>query len=163
MAEGESLPAGMLFTAVYVSPEWVAFSVNFFFSPPLSLSLSLCFVTVVIVVVVVVYEEGKRWSVKPTNSPSSLAAGQGQRERKKEKFCVRFFFFFLVLVLLLLSLLISLLLKAPGFYVIIQPFLSNFLCGVTSDKKMRLFLLFLFHFIIFFIPTLLFSSLYCNI
>ena len=155
MAEGESLPAGMLFTAVYVSPEWVAFSVNFF-SPPLS--LSVCFVTVVIVVVVVVYEEGKRWSVKPTNSPSSLAAGQGQRERKKEKFCVRFFFFFfLVLVLLLLSLLISLLLKAPGFYVIIQPFLSNFLCGVTSDKKMRLFLLFLFHFIYFLFP--LFSSL----
>ena len=67
-------------------------SLVLFFSPTLSLFLFFLpfsrfiiaafffsFLTIV-VVVIVVYEERKRWSVKPTRGPSSLAAGQGQRE-----------------------------------------------------------------------------------
>ena len=134
------------------------FSLSYYFFPLLSrsffsFSLSLVllllhfffsFLTIV-VVVIVVYEERKRWSVKPTRGPSSLAAGQGQREWKKErKILYRFFLCvcccMCMCVLLLLCFvalsfffpLLSPLLRAPGFFVIIRPFLQSF--SLRRDK-----------------------------
>lgn len=118
-----------------------------FLSPFLSFYYCCIFFSflTIVVVVIVVYEERKRWSVKPTRGPSSLAAGQGQREWKKErKILYRFFLCvcccMCMCVLLLLCFvalsfffpLLSPLLRAPGFFVIIRPFLQSF--SLRRDK-----------------------------